>query len=155
MNVGQSPGGSVLVGGAPASAANPVPVQPIVGGGAVVPGNPLSVTQFPLGQSLQANGTAAAPGAGSAIATIATPAAGTYLVRMTYQLSGTAETAVKNLRLSGATLNVDYETLGTPINNVIVDAMTMDGVASIVAKAVAAATAGSVYTVTIVATRMY
>lgn len=105
-------------------------------------------------QSLSANGTATTPTAGSAIATIATPPAGTYLVRIYWQMSGTAETLVKNLRLSGATLNVDFETLTTSFNSATIDAVVMDGVASLVLKAVALATTGSVYTATVVATRV-
>ena len=145
----------IQVGGVAASVTNPLSVALSTGGGAAVPGNPIPVIDIIGSQSLQANGTATTPTAGSAIATITTPPAGTYRVRLTYQLSGTAETLVKNLRLSGTTLNTDFETLGTSVNNVVVDAMTMDGATSIVAKAVALATTGAVYTVTLVATRLF
>lgn len=127
----------------------------LVGGGPVVAGNPLPVLDTIGQQSLQASGTSAAPGAGAAVATITTPAQGMYRVRMTYQLSGTAETAVKNLRLAGATFTGDFPTIGTAITTVVVDNVSMDGAANLRAVAVAAATAGSVYTVTIVATRLF
>jgi hypothetical protein len=145
----------VNVGGLAASAANPLPVVTVSGGGAVGVGNPMLVSEI-VTQSLSASGTAAAPGAGTAVATL-TPPAGTYKVSLIYQLSGTAETAVKNLRLSGTgtTFSADFPTIGTAVVTQIIDAVTMDGVGSLRATAVAAATAGSVYTATIIASRRF
>ena len=126
-----------------------------VGGGPVVAGNPLPTLDTIGQQTLSAAGTAAAPGAGSAIATITAPAAGMYRVRMIYQLSGTAEAAVKNLRLAGTTFTADFPTVGASVIAVEVMNVSMDGAANLRALAVAAATAGSVYTVTILATRLF
>jgi hypothetical protein len=144
------PDGRTLVG-----AANPLAVVPISGGGAVGVGNPLLVSEI-VTQATAATGTAAAPGAGSAVATL-TPAAGTYRVTLIYQLSGTAEAAAKNLRLSGTgtSFSTDFPTSGAGTVVVVIDAVTMDGVGNLRATAIAAATAGSVYTVTIIAARRF
>jgi hypothetical protein len=109
--------------------------------------------------SLSALGTATAPAAGSAIASIAavniTP--GVYRLDLYFQLSGTAETAVNNLQLNlnGANFTqAPSAGTNTTLQRFTVPRVYLNGTSAARVQAAANATAGSVYTVTLIATRL-
>jgi len=109
-----------------------------------------------IAPTLSDTATAAAPAANAAVVTLTTPAKGTYQVAIDYLLDGTAETQRVNLNLrKGSTVVADLITPGTAI---LVKAdffeIDLDGATSLTVNAVANATAGSVYTVRLVADRV-
>lgn len=105
--------------------------------------------------TLNASGKQAAPTAGLAIATLATPAAGNYAVRVYVGLAGTltVTTDANNVELlAGATV---IGTIGIPgiageWGPFPFD-VTMDGASSLTVNAIGAATAASEYSATIIA----
>lgn len=105
--------------------------------------------------TLNASGKQAAPTAGLAIATLTTPPAGPYAVRVFVGLAGTltATTDANNVQLlAGATV---IGTIGNPGTagewGPFPFDVTMDGVSSLVVSAIGAATASSEYSATIIA----
>lgn len=109
--------------------------------------------------TLTNSGSATAPGAGAAIATITAPPAGVYKVNVTIVLSGTAETALTNLRLreNAATIATALPSLSAaagPVNLCFDRVEVNDGGGNLDVIAIAAATAGSVYSVVLQATRI-
>lgn len=106
--------------------------------------------------TFHASGTAAAPTANAAIATLAAPGAGVYQIEVDLGLSSTAETAVQNAELRhGATVvgKVGFTTSSTPQKTLYQRVTVLAGEA-ITVNATAGAIAGSVYTATILATRI-
>lgn len=111
---------------------------------------------FPA-DSLVGTGSAAAPGAGAVVADVTVPV-GVYRVLVKIELTGTAEVALRNLRLRQNGVAVaaveDLPTLsGTPIELTIPE-LTATGTGVIDVIAIAAATAGSIYNVQITADRI-
>jgi hypothetical protein len=109
--------------------------------------------------TLTGAGTATAPGAGAAIASIAAPPPGVYKVCLTIVLSGTAETALTNLRLreNGNTVATALPSLSAaagPVNLTFDRVEVNEGGGNLDVIAIAAATAGAIYTVVINATRI-
>jgi hypothetical protein len=106
-----------------------------------------------------ASATSAAPGAGSNVASIAAPPAGSYRLKVMYILTGTQETAALNVRVraNGAGL-IDLPTgqaVGAAsVITVDIGRIDCDGVNVVSAGAVAAATGGSVYTITLILDRI-
>lgn len=122
---------------------------PAGGGGPYAPG----------AASLTASGTASAPTAGSTIASI--PAAslppGSYQVAVTGVITGANEVAPLNLRLLNGAVGLNDIPNGgaqnVPIPNSI-PRVTLDGINTLKLVAIANATAATVYTYTIQATRV-
>jgi hypothetical protein len=105
--------------------------------------------------TLNASGKQAAPTTGLAIATLTTPAAGTYAVRVYIGLAGTltATTDANNVELlAGATV---IGTIGNPGTagewGPFPFDVTMDGASNLTVNAIGAATASSEYSATIIA----
>ena len=105
--------------------------------------------------TLNASGKQAAPAAGLAVATLATPVAGTYAVRVWIGLAGTltVTTDAANFELlAGATV---IGTIGNPgtagMWGPFAFDVTMDGASSLTVNAIGAATASSEYSATILA----
>lgn len=102
--------------------------------------------------SLNASGTAAAPGAGSAFVSLAGVPPGTYRVSVLYGVSGAAEPQAKNVRLSlaaggsiadlpsgmGVAAVMPFEIGGVHVSNPAGDTLRLT--------AIGAATASTVYT---------
>lgn len=114
------------------------------------------ISQF-LTDSLVASGTATAPGAGTAIATLAAPPAGLYSVAVLVSV-GTAAAAAEN---SNMQLKVGATAFGAvPIPGVagatagMTYILSLSGVDAITINAVGAGTAAVVYGATISATRI-
>lgn len=108
-------------------------------------------------------GSASAPGAGADVAQIADVPSGIYEVEVIIALTGTAETSLRNLRLreGGRTIADNLPTLsglGGPIHiklpRVEVNPDAADDLVDLDVIAIAAATAGAVYNVVILATRI-
>lgn len=97
--------------------------------------------------------TSAAPGAGTGLCTTTVQAGGLYELEITVNLSGTAETQLTNLRLRDNTTNLFtlLSVQGTTTFSVLRQA-NAGGNFNI--QVIAAATAGSVYTLSILATRL-
>jgi hypothetical protein len=106
--------------------------------------------------SRQASGSVTAPGAGVAIATITAPPPGVYEVRVYATLTGTAETALQNLRLreNGATLYTLPSLSTFALAWVFPRVEVNEGGGNLDLIAVAAATAGAIYNATLIATRI-
>lgn len=104
--------------------------------------------------TLAASGKAAAPGAGAAVATLTTPAAGSYAVRVWVGLAGTlaAITDANNVTVTAGAVSV---TLGIPgaagHYGPFEFQATLDGSTSVVVSATGAATASSEYSATVLA----
>jgi hypothetical protein len=110
------------------------------------------------GDSVGNTASSAAPGAGAAVAAV-TPDAnlpGTYSARIIIELSGTAETQLANLRLrvNGVNKIVLPSTPGPAPSVVEIDRVFVGAGQVVDVVAIAAATAGSIYTVTILLTRV-
>jgi len=124
-------------------------------------GTASNVTYLGVGQyrdasvTVQASATAAAPTAGTAVATLTTPAAGIYEISGTLALSGTTAVATDShnfaLKKGATTLlaNIPFGLISTtgaagsvPFGPVIV---SLDGATSVTVNAVVSATASSVY----------
>lgn len=113
---------------------------------------------FPAGSAAQW-GTQAAPGAGTTIAATPVLPAGVYTVKWAVVLTGTLAAADEgNIGLfNGAGLVVNHISginVGTIENQPDVQMVIPPGGAVVAAKAVGAATAGSVYQASVVATRI-
>ena len=109
--------------------------------------------------TLSATGSATAPGAGAAIATISAPPPGVYKVRLTVVLTGTAETALRNLRLreNGATVADTLPSLSASAGPVCLEfdrVEVNEGGGNLDVIAIAAAAGGSIYNVALQATRI-
>lgn len=107
-----------------------------------------------LADSLIGSSSAAAPTALAVLAAITAPPAGVYRVRATIALTGTAETALQNVRLrsnavvvsaapslSGVILTLDFPRVTVTAGNIDL-------------QAIAGAVAGSIYNTVLVATRV-
>lgn len=111
-----------------------------------------------LGNTVSAAGTATAPGAGSAIASIsaANLPAGIYEVVTGHLMTGTAETAPVNIRILAGAAGV--QDLPTGSLNVWIPGgaarVMLDGNSILKMIAIAGATAGAIYSVSIRATRI-
>jgi len=107
--------------------------------------------------SLGNAGSVTAPGAGSGVTTLAAPPAGVYDVTFAFFLSGTAETALANVRVRKGTTNI-VNTLpsitGAAAVVVRCPRVTLDGASALSIQSIAAATAGAVYSGWIIATRV-
>lgn len=110
--------------------------------------------------TVQNSATASAPTAGTAIATLTTPAAGTYEIYGTASISGTTVAAADsnniNLKKGGTTLLTNIPiavngTTGAPGSYTFGPLIiTLDGATSVTATAVGNATASSIYAVQLV-----
>jgi hypothetical protein len=101
--------------------------------------------------------SAAAPGIGVVVTTVTPDVAldGIYSARIIVELSGTAETQLANLRLRVGGVNkiVLPSTPGPAPSVIEVDRLTVRAGQAVDVQAIAAATAGSIYSVTILLTR--
>lgn len=114
------------------------------------------VDQGGIDDTLIGQGTQAAPTANTVIASITAPPPGVYRVVVELTLTGTAETATANARLRQNTVAVTslptISTVGaTP--PIVIQRLTVTG-GNIDVQAIAGATAGSIYTAVISATRV-
>ena len=111
-----SPPVEVNVGGTAATAANPLPVSATVGGAVPSNTNPLPVAVTGVADSVAKGGTAAAPGTGAAIVTLASnQPTGLYRVTLSYSITGAIETAGANVRLTDA--SASFTAVDFPSNN--------------------------------------
>jgi hypothetical protein len=135
---------------------------PIAGGGGTT-GTPV-VTAPANYSALVATGSATAPTAGTNIATLAAPTAGTYEVQVWVAVSGTATTAAAdsnnmNVKAGAGTLAAllpyNCSTAGNLTNpGPFIFQEIMNGATNLTVNAVANATAGTVYSAMIIATRV-
>ena len=104
-------------------------------------------------------GSTTSPGAGAVLASISAPAAGTYDVTVMAMLTGTAETALRNLRLRENTTTVadalpslssagDWTTIEFPRVEVNEGGGNLDVIA------IAAGVVGAIYNIVLLATRV-
>lgn len=125
---------------------------------------PVTGTFVPSFRTSVSNGaTAAAPGAGAAVATIVSGSlpAGLYDIEVTIGMNGTlaaADTSNMNLKAGATTLmaKIPYVANGTsnPTAGPFRFRASLDGSSALTVNAVAASTASSVYTALIVATQV-
>lgn len=125
--------------------------------------NPITSTPFSASSGV-ATGTATAPTAGTNIATLAAPAAGQYNIQIWIAVSGTATTAAADSNnmnlLAGAgtvatRLPFNCSTAGNVTNGgPFVFQEILNGSTNLTVNAVGNATAGTVYSAMIVATRV-
>ena len=111
----------------------------------------------PVADSLAAANSVTSPGAGATIASLAAPPAGKYLIDVTVFLSGTAETALKNLRLlyNGATKVDTIPSISAGgVLTFRVPYASLDGTNPVTLIAIGAGVVGAVYNAVIVATRL-
>ena len=113
----------------------------------------------PPAVSRMAGATAAAPGAGSNVVSIAAPPAGAYRATVLYILTGTQESQPLNLRLKANNVGIldlptGQTTAAGNLITVSVGRVDLDGVNVVAVGAIAAATAGSVYTVVLILDRI-
>lgn len=108
-----------------------------------------------LAQTLQAAATAAAPGAGSVLVSVAVPSAGNYRVSGVIVITGTAETQLVNLRLrqNAAVVGLVLPTVTGFVVPFEFERVEVTAAGNIDLQVVSAATAGSVYTANLVVTR--
>lgn len=104
-----------------------------------------------------ASGSAVAPAAGAAIATLAAPPKGVYRVKVTSSVSNAAVADVGNLRLRRAGVDlvspIPHGVSGQP-QDFVAEEVALDGTQNLTVEAVGAGTAGVEYNATIVATRV-
>jgi hypothetical protein len=109
-------------------------------------------------QSSSASGTATAPVAGTAIATLAIATAGYYKVLVSAGFGGTAEsTALDNMQVkNGATVigPVSVQNFANTISQPYEFWLNVTGAGNITVNAIAGASAGAAYKATIIATRV-
>jgi cellulase/cellobiase CelA1 len=102
--------------------------------------------------------SAAAPGAGVVVTTVVPDAnlSGEYSARVIIEMSGTAEPALANLRLrvNGVNKIVLPSTPGPAPTVIEIDRLKVDAGQAVDVQAIAAAAAGSIYSVTILLTRI-
>jgi hypothetical protein len=113
------------------------------------------VSAYPA-NSLVATGSVTAPGVTGVIASIAAPPEGVYEVVVHVALTGTAETALTNLRLrENATVRRGPAFLSTIAMRIVIPQVEVNaGGGNLDVVAIAAATAGAIYNVTLIATRI-
>ena len=100
--------------------------------------------------------SAVAPGAGAVVNTQNVADAGDYSAKITIEMSGTAETQLANLRLRvGGVNKITLPTTPGPAATTIeIDRISVPAAGTAVdVQAIAAATGGSIYTVTLLLTR--
>lgn len=116
---------------------------------------PEDVRQVPLDNTSGGGASTSAPGAGSQFVGV-TPPAGLYRVYVTYQLTGTAETQLANIRLKtkGATLISGLPSISAFVWSHTFDRVEADGTNPIQLVCVSAATGSSVYTGSIICNRI-
>jgi hypothetical protein len=112
-----------------------------------------------MADSLINTGTATAPAAGAAIATIAAPGAGTYYIQVFVAFGGTAD-VFNNMQLQhGAVVVGTLYTQGATANGFptrhVFNRITIAAAEAITVNAIAAGAVGSVYQATIIATRIF
>jgi hypothetical protein len=112
------------------------------------------VSAYPA-NTLVATGSVTAPGATGVIASIAAPPEGVYDVAVHIALTGTAETALTNLRLrENATSVAVLPSIPAIAMRVVLPQVEVNsGGGNLDVVAIAAATAGAIYNVTLIATR--
>lgn len=100
-------------------------------------------------------GSVTTPGAGVVIASVAAPAEGTYRACIVVHLNGTAETLLRNLRLreNGATV-ADLSSTPGSATYIIERFEVNQGGGNVDVVAIGLATAGAIYTVQILLTRI-
>lgn len=97
--------------------------------------------------------SSAAPGAGTGMCTVTVTAGGTYRLEITVNLSGTAETQLANLRLRDNTTNLfTLPSLQGTAKYAVERVANAGGNFNV--QVIAAATAGSIYTIGMTATRV-
>lgn len=154
-------GMNVAIAGATANqGSSPITVTGAAGGSTT----PVTTAPFVANTLVAAAATAAAPTAGTAITTLAAPAAGNYKIQVWIAVSGTATTAAadsNNVNLkAGATtvaplLPYNCSTAGNLTNPGPFEYYrTLDGSTNLTINVIANATAGTVYSGTILATRV-
>jgi hypothetical protein len=113
------------------------------------------VNAYPA-NSLVATGSVTAPGVNGVIASIVAPPEGVYEVAVHIALTGTAETALANLSLrENATSVANLPSLSTFAQRIEIPQVEVNaGGGNLNVVAIAAATAGAIYNVTLVATRV-
>jgi hypothetical protein len=113
------------------------------------------VSAYPA-NSLVATGTVTAPGVNGVIASIVAPPEGVYEVVVHIALTGTAETALTNLSLRENAQSVaTLPSLSTIAMRIVIPQIEVNpGGGNLNVVAVAAATAGAIYNVTLIATRI-
>lgn len=120
--------------------------------------NPFSVLASEgTADSALAAGTAAAPGAGAAVASLAgLVVGGVYKVRASLTLTGTAETQLANgrIRQNGVTIGAVPTLSGAGQHVVELPRVTVGANGTVDVTAIATATAGAIYTASIAATRV-
>lgn len=96
-----------------------------------------------------------APALGTSAGFLATPPPGVYKVKFTILLTGTAETQLANLvvKINGANTALVLPSISAFINTIEIPRLTITS-SNLQLVTVANATAGSVYTVTIIASRI-
>ena len=104
-------------------------------------------------------GSTTSPGAGAVLASISAPAAGTYKVTVMALLTGTAETALRNLRLrENGTTTVDaLPSLSAPgaWTEIAFERIEVnEGGGNLDVIAIAAGVVGAIYNVVLLATRV-
>lgn len=116
------------------------------------------VKDVPVASSLVASGSVAAPGAGSAFVTLNAPPAGVYRIRILYIITGAQETAALNVQFEANGANLFTFPTSQPlaagtIVSVEIERIDLNGTNNVRLEAAAAATASTVYTGVICATR--
>jgi hypothetical protein len=149
--------------GVAVAAATPLPVSINANGSIIGANNPLSVTLTGVGDSVSKGGTAAAPGSGSAIVSLAAnQPAGLYKVNLMYSITGAIETAGLNVRLTDASSTftaVDFPSnngsVAGAVFNFTIDRLNVTGSTNTIkVVAAAAAAASTVYSVMLSITRI-
>lgn len=148
------PDGQTLI-----STTNPLPMGLSQNGAAVNVNNPVPTVPGAIVANLNGNGTAAAPGAGSAFVSIANVPTGWYRMEALYTVTGAVETAAKNIRLSMATGGsiTDFPSgagVGAVYSFVVDAVLVSTNNDTVRLTAIAAATASTVYTGTLTLYRL-
>ena len=114
------------------------------------------MTAYPANTLVKA-ASVTAPGAGAVVAAITAPPEGVYQVVVNIFLTGTAETQLSNLRLreNGATVFDALPSLSTMNVRLVFEQVEVNpGGGNLDIVAIAAATAGAIYNVVLIATRI-
>jgi hypothetical protein len=119
-------------------------------------GIPIPTSPFGIADSLAQGGTAAAPGAGANFVSRAAPPIGIYRILGNYIITGALEVAAQNVRL--LVNNAGLVDLPTNVLNVLIPfeipRVALDGANVVALRAVANATAATVYTGSLSCTRI-
>ena len=111
----------------------------------------------PVADTLSIGGSVAAPGLGVLFVSLAAPPAGVYRIEITFVITGAVETNALNVRLqyNGSGKGDFASGAGVAaILTYVIERATLDGASVVKLTTVAAATAATVYTGTISATRI-